>query len=74
MKAKSKNFDCVEMKNQAQVQLMREYESRKAEFDSYEDFILSTVDEDSEIAALRKKIKKSLKKQATPIKPRKSVV
>ncbi len=36
---KTKTFDCVEMKRQAQEKLMAEYQARKDEFDSYSEFI-----------------------------------
>jgi hypothetical protein len=36
---KTKSFDCVEMKHQAQRKLHAEYESRKGEFSSYLAFI-----------------------------------
>lgn len=39
MTPKTKTFDCVEMKRQAQEKLLAEYESRKDEFDSYAQFL-----------------------------------
>lgn len=39
MTPKTKTFDCVEMKRQAQEKLLAEYESRKDEFDSYSQFL-----------------------------------
>ena len=36
---KKKEFDCVEMKNKIQQELLEEYEMRKDEFDSYFDFL-----------------------------------
>lgn len=53
MKEKTKAFDCVEMKNQAQAELMREYEARKSEYASYGDFINATVNDDPEMRAIR---------------------
>lgn len=38
-----KDFDCVEMKRHAQRELRQEYESRRSEFASYEDFINQTL-------------------------------
>ena len=52
---KMKFFDCVEMKRQAQAKLMREYESRKEEFESYVDFLNSTARTDPLVVAFRKK-------------------
>ncbi len=51
---KMKFFDCVEMKRQAQAKLMREYESRKEEFESYVDFLNSTAKTDPLVVAFRK--------------------
>lgn len=39
MSAKTKVFDCVEMKHQAQQRLRAEYESRKEEYPSYYAFL-----------------------------------
>ncbi|MCX6124709.1 MAG: hypothetical protein NTV34_08165 [Proteobacteria bacterium] len=39
MTNKNKKFDCVEMKNEAQASLLREYEQRKSEFVDFGDFI-----------------------------------
>ena len=41
-----KTFDCVEFKRQSQQRLSAEFERRKAEFDSYVDFIRAKVQED----------------------------
>ena len=45
MTTKTKTFDCVTMKNRIQAKLMEEYETRKGEFDSYADFIATSVRE-----------------------------
>jgi len=39
MKTKTKTFDCVEMKHEAQKKLRAEYNARKDEFDSYPAFL-----------------------------------
>jgi hypothetical protein len=39
MLTKTKAFDCVEMKHQAQQRLHSEYEARKGEFSSYFEFL-----------------------------------
>jgi hypothetical protein len=39
MLTKTKTFDCVEMKRQAQQKLRTEYEARKSEFSSYFAFL-----------------------------------
>jgi hypothetical protein len=57
MKTKKKPFDCVEMKNRAQRELMKEYEARRGEFASYVDFLNATADADPRIKAWRKKLR-----------------
>jgi len=56
MKSRSKAFDCVEMKNRIQRELMEEYEARKDEFSSYAEFIVATANESDEIRAWRERI------------------
>ncbi|MBN1900696.1 hypothetical protein JW926_05140 [Candidatus Sumerlaeota bacterium] len=53
---KNKSFDCVEMKNRIQEELWKEYESRKADFASYADFINVTAEETKEIKEFRKNL------------------
>ena len=43
MSKKTKTFDCIASKRQAQRRLREEYEKRTAEFDSYVDFINAKV-------------------------------
>jgi len=45
MNKEHKNFDCVEMKRQNQENLLREYEERRNEFDSYWAFIHAKAEE-----------------------------
>ena len=45
MTTKTKTFDCVAMKNRIQAKLMEEYKTRKGEFNSYADFIVTSVRE-----------------------------
>ena len=56
MATKRKAFDCVEMKNRIQRELMAEYEARKNEFSSYAEFIVATANESDEIRAWRERI------------------
>ena len=56
MGTKTKVFDCVEMKRSIQSDLRKEYESRKAEFASYADFINSAARDSDEIRAFREKM------------------
>lgn len=37
--AKTKRFDCVEMKRRAQEQLLAEYKNKKEKFSSYRQFL-----------------------------------
>ena len=39
MRAKTKTFDCVEMKNRIQASIWAEYEARKDEFPTFFDFV-----------------------------------
>ena len=55
MARKSKTFDCVEMKWEAQSKLMAEYEARKNEFASYWEFLQSKSRESAWQTALLKK-------------------
>jgi len=45
MGTKTKTFDCIASKRQAQKRLREEYEARTDEFDSYVDFINAKVSE-----------------------------
>ena len=45
MGTKTKTFDCIASKRQAQKCLREEYEARADEFDSYADFINARVNE-----------------------------
>ena len=56
MATRTKTFDCVEMKRQAQRKLRAEYESRKDEFDTYYDFLAAKADESELTKAIRAKI------------------
>jgi hypothetical protein len=40
--SKAKTFDCVEMKNRIQAQILAEYEARKGEFASFSEFLRAT--------------------------------
>lgn len=59
MATKAKAFDCVRMKEEIQSELRKEYESRKAEFSSYADFINATAEECGEIKEFRAKFGKA---------------
>lgn len=56
MTGSKKAFDCVEMKNRIQSDLMKEYEARKAEFASYVEFLNKTANESEEIRVFREKV------------------
>jgi hypothetical protein len=42
---KKKTFDCVEFKRQAQARIRAEWEKRKGEFASYQEFLEATQSE-----------------------------
>jgi hypothetical protein len=56
---KTKTFDCVEMKQRVQAELMAEYEARKDQFSSFADFIHKTAASDFKIKAFQEKISKA---------------
>lgn len=62
---KTKAFDCVEMKTQAQATLMAAYEARKSEFSSYAEFIRETAATDPTIRAFKQTIAKSQRDTTT---------
>jgi hypothetical protein len=45
MKARSKTFDCVEMKHKAQKALLAEFDSRRQQFASLDDFLRAKAEE-----------------------------
>ncbi len=60
---KKKNFDCVEMKNNAQAALLEEYEKRQGEFSDFAIFVHETRSE-LEKAALARLLKRKSKASA----------
>ncbi len=52
---KQKDFDCVEMKREAQRRLQEEYEARRDEFSSYIEFISAKADSTPWVQQLRAK-------------------
>lgn len=59
MTTKTKTFDCVAMKQQAQRELMKEYEARRGEFSSYAEFLRVTSQENEEVRQWRKSLHSS---------------
>ena len=57
MTTKTKTFDCVEMKQRAQRELMAEYQARRGEFSSYAEFLRITARNDQEIRQWRKSLR-----------------
>lgn len=53
-----KKFDCVQMKNNIQRDLMQRYEAEKAQFSSYADFLNATADKSEDIRIFRDKVAK----------------
>ncbi|MBI5896257.1 MAG: hypothetical protein HZB24_09740 [Desulfobacterales bacterium] len=56
---KTKTFDCVEMKQRIQADLIAEYEARKDQFSSFADFIHKTAASDFKIRAFQEKVSKA---------------
>ena len=55
MTAKTKTFDCVEMKNRIQAERMAEYKSRKNEFPSFLGFVRSRTHDSDWLKQVRGK-------------------
>jgi len=55
MPTKTKPFDCVEMKNRIQAQLLAEYEAHKNEFASFAEFLRRRNERDEWVAKARAK-------------------
>lgn len=53
---KTKTFDCVEMKRQAQEKLLAEYRARQNEFDSITTFLEAKAKESKWVSALWEKL------------------
>jgi len=55
MATKTKTFDCVEMKNRIQAEMMAEYEAHKEEYGSFADFIEARARKSEWIQEVRKR-------------------
>jgi len=59
MTTKTKTFDCVQMKREAQKRLMVEYEARESEFSSFVDFVNRPAPDEPEwIRSFRARVRK----------------
>ena len=56
MATKTKTFDCVEFKRQAQQKLRAEYEARKDEFDSFFGFLDAKARESEWVRRIEKNL------------------
>ena len=54
---KQKTFDCVDVKRRAQERLHAEYESRRAEFPSYVDFVAAKAAESDWVRRMRARLR-----------------
>ena len=54
----TKAFDCVEMKNRIQAQLLAEYEAHKAEYASFAEFLARRNERDEWVRNARAKIQR----------------
>jgi len=55
MATKTKTFDCVEFKREAQRRLRAEYEARKGDFASYHDFVNAKAQESAWVRRMEKR-------------------
>jgi hypothetical protein len=55
MTAKTKEFDCVEMKDRIQAELQAEFTTRKNEFASYADFLEAKAGESPWVVQMRQR-------------------
>lgn len=62
MASKNKSFDCVEMKNEAQAKLLKEYDQRKGEFTDFVDFIKKKAQESAWQREMHERFDKSQSK------------
>lgn len=58
MKAMTKKFDCVEMKNRIQAERMREFEKVKDEYGSYADYIKARSEKSELVQQMMRKLNK----------------
>ena len=56
MPTKTKIFDCVEMKNRIQAQVLAEYEGRKDEFASFAEFLKARNEENAWVRNARARL------------------
>jgi hypothetical protein len=52
----TKAFDCVEMQNRIQAQLLAEYEARKDEFPSFAEFLIRSNERDEWVRKARSRL------------------
>ena len=57
MAIKAKAFDCVEMKDRIQADILAEYEARKDEFASFADFIEARAEASEWIRRMRRRFR-----------------
>jgi hypothetical protein len=55
---KTKTFDCVEMKDQIQAKRRAEYEARRDEFASYEEFIQARAADSEWVNQMRERFRR----------------
>ena len=56
MPTKAKTFDCVDMKNRIQAEMLAEYEAHKGEYASYAEFVKAKADASEWVRGVREKI------------------
>ena len=58
MPAKTKTFDCVEMKDRIQARLLAEYERRKGEFASFAEFLRARNEANAWVRKVRARLRR----------------
>jgi len=56
MTTKIKTFDCVEMKNRIQAEMLAEYDACKDKYASFVDFVKARAEQSEWVQRMRKKI------------------
>ncbi len=56
MPTKTRTFDCVDMKNRIQAEMLAEYEAHKSEFPSFTAFVKARADDSEWVRGVREKL------------------
>jgi hypothetical protein len=56
MPKKTKTFDCVDMTNRIQAEMLAEYEAHKDEYPSFAEFVKARTDDSEWVRGVREKL------------------